>query len=227
MFRFSHSEETFLRELHGIALQRLGDHTDVQSYTQNRIPAGGVDEPPLLENLLSALSLRGDFQPYRNILETRGGVLEDTGIGICPSGEVTICAHGGGPLKSIQSDAYTLFSKLECSFDFSASLIQKICITLGETLSCQLRAEPDWYPKLLKVLPRTKQQASVALFKTFIGGWTTTHRMHEPSKLKCLFGCFDATDDLPHYLFCTPLWMIAAGAVGAPPPLLRSKSVCA
>ena len=50
--------------------------------------------------------------------------------------------------------------------------------------------------------------------------------MHEPVKLPCLFGCRDAPDELLHYLYCTPLWLIAGEVLGLVPPLDISERLC-
>ena len=59
-----------------------------------------------------------------------------------------------------------------------------------------------------------------------MGGWTTTHRMHEQNKLDCLFGCREGKDMLRHYLYCSPLWQIAAEALGFSPPLRIEERLC-
>jgi hypothetical protein len=44
------------------------------------------------------------------------------------------------------------------------------------------------------------------IIRSWANGWTTTHRMHEPVKLTCLFGCTGCKDELRHYLECDRLW---------------------
>ena len=55
-------------------------------------------------------------------------------------------------------------------------------------------------------------------FKTLIGGWTTSHRMHEPIHLPCIFGCRGEQDTQLHYLQCFPLWHIATTVLGIEAP---------
>ena len=57
----------------------------------------------------------------------------------------------------------------------------------------------------------------MCLFKTWIGGWTTSIRMHEETALECIFGCKDEPDELSHYLKCAPLWSIVGEVMGQPP----------
>ena len=63
----------------------------------------------------------------------------------------------------------------------------------------------------------------MALLKMVTNAWTTSFRMHESDKLKCLFGC-DADDKLEHYLTCHTLWSILDEAFGGnltPNPFAR------
>ena len=54
--------------------------------------------------------------------------------------------------------------------------------------------------------------------------------MHEPVMMNCSFGCQHEAplyiDSLDHYVFCTPLWLLAAGALGCVPPLDISERLC-
>ena len=43
------------------------------------------------------------------------------------------------------------------------------------------------------------------IHKTWSNAWATSSRMHEDTRLQCIFGC-EAPDDLNHYLCCDPLW---------------------
>ena len=45
----------------------------------------------------------------------------------------------------------------------------------------------------------------MALIKSWANAWTTSSRMYEPVKLRCIVGC-EADDNLDHYLRCDPLW---------------------
>ncbi len=63
-------------------------------------------------------------------------------------------------------------------------------------------------------------------FKTLVGGWTTSHRMHEQEVLPCIFGCRSETDVLGHYLMCTPLWLICSRALSVEAPLHLGERIC-
>ncbi len=102
----------------------------------------------------------------------------------------------------------------------------KLVVTLGPEVSKTLRLRTDWFSVLCEVLPRVKQHAAMCLFKTLVGGWTTSHRMHEPDKLPCIFGCRDAPDDLRHYILCSPLWQICSQVLGVEAPLQIGERVC-
>ena len=229
MFRFAWGERIFLQELLKEAKDILGDHCSLSCLTSNFIPAGCIDDPPILNSLLSALELREAFLPYRRMLETNGGKIPDSRLAINEASHVTLltaASSSSNKEKSTQSEAYSLFSKLEITPDFEKALIRKICITVGTPLAGQLEARPDWFSKLKCELKNANTQAKVALFKTFIGGWTTTHRMGEQAKLDCLFGCKAEQDNLKHYLFCSPLWQITSEALGFSPPLSIEMRLC-
>lgn len=68
---------------------------------------------------------------------------------------------------------------------------------------------------------------SVCWLKTICNGWATTYRMHEPTKLDCVFGCADARDQLQHYLLCPNMWSIVDDVFQAtlPPSLLERINV--
>ena len=52
--------------------------------------------------------------------------------------------------------------------------------------------------------------------KTIANGWTTTHRMHEPIKWSCIFGCTDGLDELSHYLSCPILLSVVRHCFSTP-----------
>ena len=53
-----------------------------------------------------------------------------------------------------------------------------------------------------------KQAVAIAWLKTITNAWCTTHRMHEDSRLNCIFGCRTSPDRIDHYLVCPILWSI-------------------
>ena len=68
---------------------------------------------------------------------------------------------------------------------------------------------------------------AMAWFKTVTNAWTTSYRMHEPIRLRCLFGC-DAPDRIDHYMSCLTLWSILHEAFGGKLPTLyfRTNQFC-
>ena len=66
----------------------------------------------------------------------------------------------------------------------------------------------------------------MCLFKTWLGGWTTSVRMNESVKMNCLFGCTDARDELRHYVECSPLWQIAGEIMQVQSPLDLRERLC-
>ena len=66
----------------------------------------------------------------------------------------------------------------------------------------------------------------MCLLKTFVGGWTTSVRMHETTKRNCLFGCNDSSDELKHYVLCSPLWQIACQALEMTDPFQLEERLC-
>ena len=52
--------------------------------------------------------------------------------------------------------------------------------------------------------------------KTWLGGWTTSRRMHEASALQCVFGCYNCEDAWTHYVKCSGCWYYAFESVHVP-----------
>ncbi len=119
-----------------------------------------------------------------------------------------------------------MFLKREQCADLHRELVQKAVTTLGEELASKVVVPVDCIAKLLKVLQGCRTHTAMCVFKCIIGGWTTSHRMHEPVKHSCLLGCAHANDDIRHYLLCSPLWQIAGQALGAEPPLDLAARLC-
>ena len=66
------------------------------------------------------------------------------------------------------------------------------------------------------VLKSCPQSVKTCFLKTIINSWSTSHRMGESEFLPCIFGCSGCEDNLKHYLWCDPLWTLAASACGLP-----------
>jgi len=107
-----------------------------------------------------------------------------------------------------------------------AELNDKICRALCSDQGLQFCIPPAWHLAIPGVLSRVKQHSAFSLFRTLVGAWTTSHRMHEATRLPCIFGCSGERDDLSHYLFCSPLWQIAGAALGTEVPLDIPTRIC-
>ena len=66
----------------------------------------------------------------------------------------------------------------------------------------------------------------MCILETYIGGWTTSSRMHERKVRNCLLGCTDCADNINHYIQCSPLWQIACSALEVSDPVSFSKRLC-
>ena len=93
-------------------------------------------------------------------------------------------------------------------------------------MSYRLAFPGDWYKVLTPVLSKCKPFVGMCLFKTYIGGWTTSSRMHESVVQDCLFGCSDCCDNINHYLQCSPLWQIACQSFNVRDPFNFSERLC-
>ena len=110
--------------------------------------------------------------------------------------------------------------------DFPKALSQKLSFTLGPTVSSTLSVPVDWVVSLCAILPCVRQHTAMCVFKCLTGGWTTSHRMHEPDRLGCIFGCREQHDEIGHYFLCSPLWQIAGEALGVQAPLDLTSRLC-
>ena len=90
-------------------------------------------------------------------------------------------------------------------------LLHRRCVPLG---LAQLGViSPSDVARALETASACSHVIAIAWFKTVTNAWTTSYRMHEPDKLKCLFGC-DAKDSLEHYIICRLLWSVLDCAFG-------------
>lgn len=82
----------------------------------------------------------------------------------------------------------------------------------GRCFGINLTVFPEFpsLPSLLQLSPHS----AMCVLKTWLNGWTTSHRMHEPFLRSCIFGCVDAHDDLCHYVQCEALWTAVGNASG-------------
>ena len=61
----------------------------------------------------------------------------------------------------------------------------------------------------LKVLSEIGVANRAKVIKTWLNGWATSHRMHEPQLLGCLLGCEGQPDKLSHYVHCPRVFAAA------------------
>ena len=52
------------------------------------------------------------------------------------------------------------------------------------------------------------QTAFMAVLRTWINSWATSHRSHDPTILPCLLGCMEGKDSLQHYIHCPHLFAL-------------------
>ena len=58
----------------------------------------------------------------------------------------------------------------------------------------------EWI-RLQVLLRRHAGHVATTVIKTWLGAWTTSRRMHEPTIMKCFLGC-DHEDNMSHYFQC-------------------------
>lgn len=125
-----------------------------------------------------------------------------------------------GPGRSLQGGLYDLFARTEVCRDIAQDMAQKLVVTLGEELSENIRLPANWYQNLVAQLPAVKTHTAMCVLKTYVGGWTTSHRMHDSDGVKpCIYGCTGERDTLVHYLVCPALWQISCAAIGVDVPI--------
>ncbi len=110
--------------------------------------------------------------------------------------------------------------------DFLKAMSQKLIVTLGVSVGRSLQVPVDWVVKLVDVCREVRPHAACCVFKCLVGGWTTSHRMHEQMLLPCILGCTDCRDEINHYFLCSPLWQIASEALQVEAPLDLATRLC-
>ena len=86
------------------------------------------------------------------------------------------------------------------------TLYELICSRIG-TLAPSCSLQQDDFKHACKLLFKLPHSAASHIWKSWVNAWATTHRMHEPCLLQCIFGC-EAPDALEHYLVCNPMWNV-------------------
>ena len=80
----------------------------------------------------------------------------------------------------------------------------RVCSTLGI-----VSLDHDHVQHTLSSL---SSHCAMCVLKTWLHAWTTSHRMHGPEVLTCVFGCRAASDSLAHYVGCRRLWLAVTSA---------------
>ncbi len=265
MYRLARTELVFFQGLHKEVIGFLGDSLSLRGLCLGAVPCAGIQDPPLIEAILDAVYLRGEFARYSSLvgstpdlawmspplpppppspspsvggrrgLSTKNQVPGQSflhfgrkALGGKPQNKAAPVSLSSDALfpsplppslaGKIQSGAYSAFRRLEVCSDFPLEMSQKLVVTLGHELSCTVHAPFDWVLSLTRALVHSKQHVAFCVFKTLIGGWTTSFRMHEHDKLPCIFGCHGEKDLLTHYLLCFPLWHICSSVLGIQAP---------
>ena len=84
----------------------------------------------------------------------------------------------------------------------------------------ELRVELDVlnWSGIFTALAKQPVSIAVCVSKSWNKLWTTSHRLHQQSRLHCVFGCRASRDDLRHYVWCRPLWDAVGRFSGVGPP---------
>ena len=132
---------------------------------------------------------------------------------------------GQGPVWS-QKWFSSIYSEHETVSNIQSELSKKILKTFESDIAYSIDFPGNWYNDLMPVSKVCKPYVGMCLFKTYIGGWTTSSRMHERDLRSCLLGCPECGDNINHYIQCSPIWQIACGALGVEDPFTYSKRLC-
>ena len=136
-----------------------------------------------------------------------------------------IVTKGRNPVWS-QAWFSNIYSGPECTSNIQFELGSKILKNFEQDIAYTLDFPGEWYKVLTPVLRQCKPYVGMCVFITYIGGWTTSSRMHERENRSCLLGCTDCADNINHYIQCSPLWQIACSALGVTDPFTFSKRLC-
>ena len=205
--RFAKAEESALRTILAEAIHILGDHTTLAAHVRHAIPHGPFGDLPLIQYLFDSLDRKGIYLQFSQQL--------------CAA----IVTKGRSPVWS-QAWYTNIYSGPESLSNIQFELTSKILKTFELDIAYSLEFPGDWYNKLTPILRQCKPFVGMCIFKTYIGGWTTSSRMHERDLRLCLLGCSDCIDNINHYIQCSPLWQIACAALGVEDPFSYSKRLC-
>jgi len=110
--------------------------------------------------------------------------------------------------KSIQSIAFASIKEMRDDPESRFLLLSRRTAPLG--FSNQFVLSRSDVQSACDIAKTARPADAMAWFKTVTNAWCTSSRMHEPTILKCIFGCRDECDKLSHYLECHVLWSILA-----------------
>jgi hypothetical protein len=198
-FRFAHSEAEYLVRLHKKVLTDFEDVLPCSQLEGWHLPHGNLNSPCILGALLDCLEFEGPASQLASLghsAETHQWILD------YPRTPLPSC------LRSIQSATLVMFSISEKSPDLVASLITKLCVTLGRGDHDVLFVDTNWFEKLCQLFQHAPIFLRVCWLKAFIGGWCTSSRLHTGANWDCIFGC-NARDEFRHYIECPVLWQFA------------------
>jgi hypothetical protein len=173
----------------------------------NTIPRGHLGDLPLIKYLVDSFDRKGIYLQFSQQL--------------C----IALVTKGRSPLWS-QAWFTNIYSGSESLSNIQSEFASKILKTFESDIAYSLYFPGDWYNNLIPVLRYCKPYVGMCIFKTYIGGWTTSSRMHERDLRSCLLGCCESGDNINHYLQCSPLWQIACAALGVEDPFDFSKRLC-
>ena len=106
--------------------------------------------------------------------------------------------------ESIQKLIYGRFVDMHFACDPKDLLIKRIRnLFAPHALNFETHIQLD---TCFEVLRTMRTADSMRVMKTWVNGWATTYRYHEPTLYPCLFGCHAKPDDLKHYVQCSHLF---------------------
>ncbi len=225
MYRFAYSEREYLTSLAGEVRDMIGDNMPLTS-SSCVVPDGGLESPPILQELCNALALRGEHSRLK-----RAASASDLGHwSISPlqpyqCGEQVLNIATLAPKVHLQAKVLKVLQCFRQPQNLAPILTTKAVTTLGSNFSQQILVTPFWFGELRVILGGSKVFIRMCWLKTVSGGWCTTYRMHELVKWPCIFGC-EACDEITHYLECPILWQFATEQIGAEHSILVGERLC-
>jgi len=198
LFRFAHSERDYLLQLQAEISEIAKDDLPFTQMCKYCLPEGGLGSPPILEELIDAIHLEGNFKSIRkSCLQVPSfSWILNYPASTFPS-----------KYKSLQSAALAVLSFEEKCGDLSIELYKKARVTL---VPFQISCIPDsWFDSIQNCLSVSSIFVRMCWLKSISGGWCTSVRLHSLEDRGCIFGCSDSKDELCHYIICPVLWCFA------------------